>query len=148
MIKPLGKILVEQGFITNMQLSEALIKQKTGDGSKLMGDIFLEMGILTREQLETALKKQQEPAVLPVPKRTPDSSTRTAHIESILSPHHTQQPISQFRHSSSNHPYPASQESQSTPYGAGSKELMALAQLLIKKGVITMEEYLREIQGR
>jgi hypothetical protein len=57
--KPLGKILVEEGYINNYQLSEALIKQRATPGSKL-GDILIELGHLAAESLNEVLKKQAE----------------------------------------------------------------------------------------
>lgn len=57
--KPLGKILVEGGYINNYQLSEALIKQKSNPGLKI-GDALIRLGYLTQEKLQEALKKQAE----------------------------------------------------------------------------------------
>lgn len=38
---PIGKILVENGFITEKQLEDALVKQKTSGDGKMLGDIML-----------------------------------------------------------------------------------------------------------
>ncbi len=51
---PIGKILVENGFISERQLDEALEKQKTSEG-KMLGDIMLEMGFVSETQLAQAL---------------------------------------------------------------------------------------------
>ncbi len=51
---PIGKILVENGFITEAQLEEALAKQRSSDG-KMLGDVMLEMGLVSETQLAQAL---------------------------------------------------------------------------------------------
>lgn len=150
----MGKILVETGFITNMQLSEALIKQKASGGSKRMGDIFIEMGVLTPHDLETALKKQQESVNRSGMRKNQGGPHPTAPVSTVpLS--ETGYPlsgeaaaISQFRKSPLPQP---SFTSHVLPHQVASskdsKEFLALIQLLIKKGIITMEEYFREIKG-
>ncbi len=57
--KPLGKVLVEGGYINNYQLSEALIKQKSTPGLRI-GDALVQLGHITQEKLQEALKKQSE----------------------------------------------------------------------------------------
>lgn len=52
---PIGKILVENGFITEKQLEDALVKQKTSGEGKMLGDIMLEMGLVSETQLAQAL---------------------------------------------------------------------------------------------
>ena len=52
---PIGKILVENGFITEKQLEDALVKQKTSGDGKMLGDIMLEMGLVSETQLAQAL---------------------------------------------------------------------------------------------
>ena len=155
MIKPLGKILVECGFITNMQLSEALIKQKASGGAKRMGDIFLEMGILSPQDLETALKKQQETASGPGVRKIFGGPPPSAAVRVQAPMVETGRPfspeaaaLSQFRKAPlppQSYPTPPLPQPSASP--RDSKELLALVQLLIKKGVITMEEYFREIKG-
>lgn len=155
MIKPLGKILVEGGFITNMQLSEALIKQKASGGAKRMGDIFMEMGILSPQDLETALKKQQESAGQPGLRKTfggppPPAAVRVqAPVSEPVRPFSPEvAAVSQFRKAPlPPQPYAAPPPPSPSASPRDSKELLALVQLLIKKGVITMEEYFREIKG-
>lgn len=51
---PIGKILVENGFITDAQLNDALEKQRSSEG-KMLGDIMLEMGLVSETQLAQAL---------------------------------------------------------------------------------------------
>lgn len=51
---PIGQILVENGFLKEEQLEEALAKQKTEPGKKL-GDVLLEMGYVSETQLAQAL---------------------------------------------------------------------------------------------
>ena len=50
---PIGTILVENGFISEQQLEEALNKQR-GSG-KMLGDVMLEMGLVSETQLAQAL---------------------------------------------------------------------------------------------
>ncbi len=51
---PIGQILVENGFLKEDQLQQALEKQKTENGKKL-GDVLLEMGYVSETQLAQAL---------------------------------------------------------------------------------------------
>lgn len=51
---PIGQILVENGFINEKQLQEALDKQKTSNG-KMLGDVMLEIGLVSETQLAQAL---------------------------------------------------------------------------------------------
>ncbi|MGN0687518.1 MAG: GspE/PulE family protein [Oscillospiraceae bacterium] len=51
---PIGKILVENGFINDKQLEEALEKQRNSPG-KMLGDIMLELGLVSETQLAQAL---------------------------------------------------------------------------------------------
>ncbi len=51
---PIGKILVENGFINEKQLEEALEKQKTS-GGKMLGDVMLDLGFVSETQLAQAL---------------------------------------------------------------------------------------------
>ena len=50
---PIGQILVENGFISEAQLTEALNKQR-GSG-KMLGDVMLDMGLVSETQLAQAL---------------------------------------------------------------------------------------------
>ena len=51
---PIGTILVENGFITDAQLDEALTAQRAS-GGKMLGDVMLEMGLVSETQLAQAL---------------------------------------------------------------------------------------------
>ena len=51
---PIGQILVENGFLKETQLNEALEKQKEEPGKKL-GDVLLELGYVSETQLAQAL---------------------------------------------------------------------------------------------
>lgn len=51
---PIGQILVENGFLKEEQLNEALEKQRTEPGKKL-GDVLLELGYVSETQLAQAL---------------------------------------------------------------------------------------------
>ncbi len=51
---PIGKILVDLGFINDQQLEDALMKQKQSEG-KMLGDVMLEMGLVSETQLAQAL---------------------------------------------------------------------------------------------
>ena len=51
---PIGQILVENGFINEKQLNDALAKQRQSDG-KMLGDVMLEMGLVSETQLAQAL---------------------------------------------------------------------------------------------
>lgn len=51
---PIGQILVENGFLKESQLQDALDKQKSSGGKKL-GDVLLELGYVSETQLAQAL---------------------------------------------------------------------------------------------
>lgn len=51
---PIGQILMENGFITEKQLNDALAKQRSSEG-KMLGDVMLEMGLVSETQLAQAL---------------------------------------------------------------------------------------------
>ncbi|MCH5324436.1 MAG: Flp pilus assembly complex ATPase component TadA [Eubacterium sp.] len=51
---PIGQILVENGFLTDEQLQDALAKQRETTGKKL-GDMLLELGYVSETQLAQAL---------------------------------------------------------------------------------------------
>ena len=54
-IVPIGQLLVESGYITERQLEEALVKQKTSEGNEKIGDVLLRMGYISETQLVHAL---------------------------------------------------------------------------------------------
>lgn len=51
---PIGQILMENGFISEKQLNDALAKQRSSEG-KMLGDVMLEMGLVSETQLAQAL---------------------------------------------------------------------------------------------
>ncbi len=55
--RPLGKLLVERGFLRPLQLEEALQAQRSGHGR--LGEILVRRGILSGRQLAQALAEQQ-----------------------------------------------------------------------------------------
>lgn len=163
MIKPLGKVLVECGFITNMQLSEALIRQKASGGAKRMGDIFIEMGLLTQEKLEAALKKQQESSTRMGLGKRPGMEPSTAPQRAMPAPSFYRggnpsqmppQPLAHYQQPTTppGYQYPQSPPPQQLQQTASqpreTKGHLALVQLLIKKGIISMDEYFQEVQGK
>jgi len=54
----IGQILINSGDITEEQLDDVLIKQKTSGGGKRVADILIEEGIVTEQQVCKALEKQ------------------------------------------------------------------------------------------
>jgi len=58
MVKLIGKVLVERGDITGVDVSKALVRQRSGGSAMRMGDILLEMGLVKDEQLMAALEEQ------------------------------------------------------------------------------------------
>jgi hypothetical protein len=56
--RPLGKVLVEDGFLTRIQLDQALAEQLTSGGRRLLGEILVETGALSAYSLARALGEQ------------------------------------------------------------------------------------------
>ena len=56
--RPLGKVLVESGFLTKIQLQQALAEQLTSGGRRLLGEILVETGALSAYSLARALGEQ------------------------------------------------------------------------------------------
>ena len=62
----IGEILIEMGYLTELQLERFLKKQKESEmlsqmidrRHKLLGEIILESGIITQEELRHALSEQ------------------------------------------------------------------------------------------
>ena len=54
-IIPIGQLLVEAGYITEQQLNEALIKQKSSEKQEKIGDVLLRLGMVSETQLVHAL---------------------------------------------------------------------------------------------
>jgi hypothetical protein len=56
--RPLGKVLVENGFLTKIQLDQALAEQLRSGGRRLLGEILVETGALSAYSLARALGEQ------------------------------------------------------------------------------------------
>ena len=54
--RPLGKVLLERSFLTETQLSDALVEQSEGNGR--LGEILVSRGVLSGTQLAQALAEQ------------------------------------------------------------------------------------------
>ena len=54
----LGEVLLEAGYITQEQLSEALDYQKNSPTKKLLGDALTELGFITEEDKIRALSRR------------------------------------------------------------------------------------------
>jgi hypothetical protein len=56
--RPLGKLLVEEGFLTSDQLKQALLRQQESHGRRKLGEILVAEGFLSGIDLARALAKQ------------------------------------------------------------------------------------------
>lgn len=56
--RPLGKLLVEDGFLTRDQLQQALLRQQESRGRRKLGEILVAEGFLSGVDLARALAKQ------------------------------------------------------------------------------------------
>lgn len=61
----LGEILIEAGYITEEQLSEALAYQKNSATKKMLGDALLELGFITEEDKMQALSRRLNIQIVP-----------------------------------------------------------------------------------
>jgi hypothetical protein len=87
--RPLGKVLIEQGFLTEAQLGEALTEQQ--ESHARLGEILVTRGLLSGSQLAQALTAQHgveldpeselETAVLPAPEEEPAYKVFEVHFE-------------------------------------------------------------------
>jgi hypothetical protein len=57
--RPLGKLLVENGYLTRTKLREALAQQRESGGRRLLGEILVGEGFLSGTDLARALAEQQ-----------------------------------------------------------------------------------------
>ncbi len=113
--RPLGEVLIENKYVTKEDLRRALDKQRKNLSMKI-GDKLIEMGYLTQSQLETAIQKQGE----------------SKKIESIAEAKVAKSDQAKIA-------------PESKPSGKAEKPLAALLKLLIKKKIITKEEFLAEL---
>jgi len=56
--RPLGKVLVENGFLTKIQLDQALAEQSRSGGRRLLGEVLVATGALSAYSLARALGEQ------------------------------------------------------------------------------------------
>ena len=56
----LGRVLVEQGYVTEEQLEQALSLQLVSPTPQRLGDLLIELGFVTRQQVKLALAAQLE----------------------------------------------------------------------------------------
>ena len=54
----LGEVLLDAGYITEEQLTQALALQKSSTEKKRLGEVLIESGIITEDRLNTALSKR------------------------------------------------------------------------------------------
>jgi hypothetical protein len=82
--RPLGKLLVEEGYLTKDKLRQALAKQLESRGRRLLGEILVAEGFLSGIELARALTKQS--GVLLDPSADPPLETvlRTAASEQFV----------------------------------------------------------------
>jgi hypothetical protein len=81
--RPLGKLLVEQGYLTKAELRQALAKQLESRGRRLLGEILVAEGFLSGIELARALTKQS--GVLLDPSEPPvETVLRTAAPEQFV----------------------------------------------------------------
>lgn len=55
----LGALLVCRGFISEEQLAQAVIQQRSFDPPKPLGKVLIEMGLVTEKQISGCLKRQK-----------------------------------------------------------------------------------------
>ncbi len=58
MISRIGELLVENGFIVEKQVVEALELQKQKEGEKKLGEILIELGYIDSKELSQMLSEQ------------------------------------------------------------------------------------------
>lgn len=76
--KKIGEILIEQGFIDQVQLDEALeVKRRQGDRDKKIGEILVEMGAATSKMIGIALAIQYNVSFLDLSTQSIDPQLRT-----------------------------------------------------------------------
>ncbi|MGN0142427.1 MAG: GspE/PulE family protein [Roseburia sp.] len=61
----LGEVLIEAGYITEDQLTEALAYQKNSNQKKMLGDVLIELGFITEENKMRALSRRLNIQILP-----------------------------------------------------------------------------------
>lgn len=64
----LGEILIEAGYITEVQLSESLDYQRNSATKKMLGDALIELGFITEEDKMQALSRRLNIQIVPADK--------------------------------------------------------------------------------
>lgn len=70
--RPLGELLVEDGRITDVQLSAALAKQAEDPASRRLGELLVEAGVVSADDVATAVATQYGIEALPSSTMRPD----------------------------------------------------------------------------
>jgi hypothetical protein len=84
--RPLGKVLVESGFLTKIQLQQALAEQLRSGGRRLLGEILVASGALSAYSLAQALGEQNGVAL-----------GAHDHLEAVLTSSTAGQPVYEVR---------------------------------------------------
>lgn len=71
----LGEILVQVGYITEEQLDNALMMQKSSEKKRMLGEVLIELGYVREEEILSELSRQ-----LQVPVLTMEQLTSTAEV--------------------------------------------------------------------
>jgi hypothetical protein len=82
--RPLGKLLVEQGYVTKVELRQALAKQLESRGRRLLGEILVAEGFLSGIELARALMKQSGVPLEPSEDPPVETVLRTASPEHFV----------------------------------------------------------------
>ena len=60
----LGEILVQVGYITEEQLDNALMLQKSSEKKRMLGEVLIELGYVKEEEILSELSRQLQVPVL------------------------------------------------------------------------------------
>ncbi|HEY3051473.1 MAG TPA: hypothetical protein VGJ40_07070 [Gaiellaceae bacterium] len=82
--RPLGKLLVEEGYLTKVELRQALAKQLESRGRRLLGEILVAEGFLSGIELARALSKQSGVHLDPNEDPAVETVLRTAASEQFV----------------------------------------------------------------
>ncbi len=148
--KPLGKVLIENEFITERQLKEALNEQHKNMNMRI-GDTMVVMGMLTEEQLTGVIQKQNESKKIEsIAGARGIINKHEKHINGELD----RASIAHDQNEPKLEELPAQHSSISSMIGQSrhpikvDKNFGALLRILIRKGIITKEEFLMELSKK
>jgi hypothetical protein len=82
--RPLGKLLVEEGYLTKDELRQALARQLESRGRRLLGEILVAEGFLSGIELARALTKQSGVLLEPRDDQPVETVLRTAAAERFV----------------------------------------------------------------